>query len=322
MEYRKLNRTELRVSRLCFGAMTFGKPADQATATCMVDRCLDAGINFFDTANAYQHGESEQMLGNAIRGRRHDLVIASKVHHKMFEGPDGAGLSKAAIVRALEDSLKRLQTDYLDVYYFHQPDNSVPLEESLEAIDALARQGKVRYLGLSNYSSWQVCQMHWVADQHKYDVPVISQPMYNLVARGCEQEFLPMAKQLGVSTVVYNPLAGGLLTGKYSPESITPATRFATNPVYVDRYWHPHLFKSVDALKKLAADAGRSLPSLAFNWLLHHTATDCLILGASRLEQLDANLRACEDGPLPADAVTECDNIWDELRGPAPVYNR
>jgi len=194
MEYRKLNRTGLRVSRLCFGTMTFGKPADQSAANCMIERCLHAGINFFDTANAYQHGESEQMLGNAIRGRRHDLIVASKVHHKMAEGPDGAGLSKTAIVRALEDSLRRLQTDYLDIYYFHQPDNSVPLEESLEAIETLIRQGKVRHLGLSNYASWQVCQVHWVADLHKYSVPTIAQPMYNLIARGCEQEFLPMAK--------------------------------------------------------------------------------------------------------------------------------
>lgn len=321
MDYRQLKRTDLRVSRLCFGAMTFGKPADQAAATRMVDCCIEAGMNFFDTANVYQTGVAETMLGNAIRGRRDKLVIASKVRGKMGEGPDESGLSKIAIFRAIEESLRRLQTDYLDLYYLHQPDYSVPIEETMDAMETLVRQGKVRYVATSNYASWQVCQMHWIAEKKKYQAPAIAQVMYNLIARSLEQEFVPMAKELGVSIIAYNPLAGGLLTGKHDPHTIAAGTRFE-NKQYQDRYWHQQDFQAVERLRQIAQQAGRSLISLALNWVLHHTATDCVILGASRIEQLKQNLQACEEGPLAAETVKACDEVWKELRGPAPAYNR
>ena len=326
MEYCHLNRTNLRVSRVCMGTMTFGKPVDQATATCMVERCIEAGINFFDSANAYQHGGAESLLGNALSGRRKEVVLSTKVQHKMGEGPDQAGLSKCAIVRAVEESLQRLQTDYLDVYYLHEPDYSVPIEETLEAMDALVRQGKIRYMATSNYASWQVCEMHWIAEKNNYQAPVIAQPMYSLIARGLEQEFLPMAKRLGVSTFAYNPLAGGLLSGKHDLNTVSPGGRFDPafwgKALYQKRYWHPESFRAVEELKKIAAEAGRSLPSLAFNWLLHHTASTGFILGASRLEQLEENLKACEEGRLSPETVQACDAVWQTFRGPAPVYNR
>ena len=192
MDYRELKHTDLRVSRLCFGTMTFGRQADQAAASAMVDCCIDAGINFFDTANAYERGKSEIMLGNALQGRRDKLIVASKVQHKMGEGADEGGLSKAAIFRAIEDSLRRLRMDYLDIYYLHQPDYAVPIEETLDAMDTLVRQGKIRYVAVSNYASWQVCQMHCIAERKKIHVPRIAQMMYNLIARGIEQEFVPM----------------------------------------------------------------------------------------------------------------------------------
>ena len=321
MEYHQLNHTDLRVSRLCFGAMTFGKPADQLCATRMVERCMTAGINFFDTANAYQRGEAEVMLGNALLGKRKEVVLATKVHHKMVEGPDGAGLSKPAIFRAVEDSLRRLQTDYIDLYYLHEPDYDVPKEETMDAMDALVRQGKVRYIASSNHSSWQVCQYHWIADKKKYQAPYIAQLMYNLIARGIEQEFLPMAKELGISIVVYNPLAGGLLTGKHKPEAIPPG-RFNANQLYQDRYWHREDFEALEKLKKISADSGRSLISISFAWLLHHTSIACIILGASRMEQLEQNLKACDEGPLPEAVVKACHAVWLEFRGPSPIYNR
>jgi aryl-alcohol dehydrogenase-like predicted oxidoreductase len=308
------------------GTMTFGLPVDQATAGRMVDRCMEAGINFFDSANAYQHGGAESILGNAIRGKRKNLVLATKVQHKMGDGPDEGGLSKRAIFRAVEDSLRRLQTDYLDIYYLHQPDYSVPVEETLEAMNTLVCQGKIRYIATSNYAGWQVCEMHWIAEKHKYQAPVIAQPMYNLIARGIEQEFLPMAKRLGVAILAYNPLAGGLLSGKHNVNKVTPGGRFDAafwgKAVYHERYWHPDAFRAVEALKKVAADAGRSLPSLAFNWLLHHTASDGFILGASRMEQLEENLKTCAEGPLSPETVAACDAVWQEFRGPAPIYNR
>jgi 1-deoxyxylulose-5-phosphate synthase len=318
----KLKNTDLEVSRFCFGTMTFGKPLDQAGSTQLVNRCIDAGINFFDTANMYQSGVAETMLGNAMKSKRDHLVIASKVFFKMGEDADQKGLSRKAIVRAIDESLKRLGTDYLDIYYMHAPDHTVPIDESLEAMATLVKQGKVRYLASSNYASWQVVQMLWIAKERSWNAPHISQPMYNLLARGIEQEYLPMCKEFGVSTVVYNPLAGGLLTGKHKQSNVTPGTRFDNNKLYQDRYWHEQYFNAVEQLRKIAQSGGRSLVSLALNWLLHHTASDCIILGASRMEQLDENLATVKDGPLSDDVVQACDEVWKRLRGPLPVYNR
>ena len=317
-----LKHTDLEVSRFCFGTMTFGKPLDQAGATQLVNRCIDAGINFFDTANVYQKGVAETMLGHAIKGKRDRLIIASKVQGKMGDEPDQQGLSRTAILRAIDESLQRLGTDYVDLYYFHLPDHRVPIEESMEAMESAIKQGKVRYPAQSNYAGWQVVEMLWIAKERGWHAPYISQPMYNLLARGIEQEFLPMCKQFGIPNVVYNPLAGGLLTGKHTPENFTPGTRFDNNKMYQDRYWHEQQFRAVEQLRKIAKDAGRSLVSLALNWLLHHTTTDCIILGASRLEQLNENVATIDDGPLSEDVVKACDEVWHNLRGPLPYYNR
>jgi aryl-alcohol dehydrogenase-like predicted oxidoreductase len=322
MDYCQLNRTELRVSRICLGTMNFGQPVDQAGATWMLDRSIEAGVNFIDTANIYQHGQAESMLGTAMRGKRDKLIVATKVQMKMGEGPDESGLSKRAIFRAVEDSLRRLQTDYIDIYYLHAPDYAVKIEESLDAMQTLVNQGKVRYTGTSNYASWQICQLHWIAERNGYQAPSIAQPLYNLIARGIEQEYVPMAKELGVSTIVYNPLAGGLLTGKHKADTIAAGGRFDAMPVYQDRYWHPQDFTAVEQLKKIAADAGRSLISLSLNWLLHHTSVDCVILGASRKEHLAANLQACTEGPLSAVTLAACDAVWQQFRGPVLFYNR
>jgi aryl-alcohol dehydrogenase-like predicted oxidoreductase len=317
-----LKHTDLTVSRACLGTMTFGGQTDEEAARRIVARALDAGINFFDTANIYHQGRSEMLLGKALGARRKDVVLASKVRGKMGEAADESGLSRRAIFRAIEDSLRRLGTDYLDIYYLHQPDYDVPLEETLEAMEELVRQGKVRWPGSSNYASWQVVRMLWLAEKNGWRPAWVTQPMYNLLARGIEQEFLPMAREFGISTVVYNPLAGGLLTGKHRPEAPLAGTRFDGNPMYLDRYWHPACFEAVEKLKTAAEQAGRSLVSLALNWLLHHTAADCIILGASRLEQLEQNLAALEEGPLPPEAVEACDRVWDGLRGVTPKYNR
>lgn len=317
-----LKRTSLTVSRLCLGTMTFGNPVDEPGAIAMVDRAIDAGINFFDTANAYQSGLSETMLGHALRGRRQKCVVATKVWARMGDGPEDAGLSKRAILKAVEDSLRRLQTDYIDLYYLHQPDPAVPIEESLEAMHQLVQAGKVRHSASSNYGAWQITQMQWMAKERDFSPPTVSQSMYNLLARGLEQEFTPMAQQLGISIVAYNPLAGGLLTGKHQPRSIAPGTRFDNNKMYQDRYWHPQCFEAVARLGEIAHEAGRSLISLALCWLLHHTSVDCVILGASRVENLEQNLAAAGEGPLSPDTVAACDKVWQELRGPVPAYNR
>lgn len=318
----RLKRTDLEVSRLCFGTMTFGEPVDQVTATRMVDRCIDEGINFFDTANIYQIGVAESMLGEAMHGKRDRLIVATKVRGKMGGGDDESGLSKGAIVRAIEDSLKRLRTDYIDLYYLHQPDYDVPIEETLGALEELVKQGKIRYLGTSNYSGWQICEMLWVAKENGYTPASLSQPMYNLLARGIEQEYLSLAKKYDVTVIAYNPLAGGLLTGKHNQAAILSGTRFDSNAMYQDRYWHAQNFAAVEKLRRISESVGRSLVDVSLNWLLHHTQADCVVLGATKMEQLEQNLTACEKGPVQPEVLKVCDEVWAELRSPVPIYNR
>ena len=318
----RLPGTELEVSRLCFGNMTFGSQTDEATGGRIIDYCLDQGINFLDTANVYNKGVSEEFLGRILKGRRNQVVLASKCRGAMGTGADEAGLSRQAILKAIDDSLRRLGTDHLDLYYLHQPDYAVPLEETLEAMETVVQSGKVRYPAISNYAAWQVAQARAIAARRGFRPIHVAQMMHNLVARGLEQEFVPFASAYEVALVVYNPLAGGLLTGKQRRETPAAGTRFDGNQMYLDRYWHPAFFDAVDELAVVAKEAGRSLVSLSFNWLLHHTNTACIILGSSRLEQLEQNVAACGEGKLGDDVVKRCDEVWMKLRGVSPKYNR
>jgi aryl-alcohol dehydrogenase-like predicted oxidoreductase len=322
METRTLTHTDLTVSRACFGTMTFGSQVDEAAAMRIVDRAIAGGINFFDTANVYNKGVSETIVGKALKGRRDKVVLASKVRGKMGDGPDESGLSRTAILKAIEESLRRLGTDYLDIYYLHQPDYDIRIEETLAAMDEVVRAGKVRYPACSNYSAWQMTQILAIAGRQGYKPATITQPMYNLLARGIEPEYVPMCREFGVSMVVYNPLAGGLLTGKQKAGAPIAGTRFENNQLYLSRYWHEAYFGAVNDLAGIARDAGRSMVSLSLNWLLHHTAADCIILGASRVEQLEENLKALEEGALAPETVAACNGVWTKLRGVTPQYNR
>jgi aryl-alcohol dehydrogenase-like predicted oxidoreductase len=322
MDKVSLKHTNLDVSRICFGTMTFGGQTNAEAGRKMIDLCADAGINFLDTANVYNLGASEEMLGEILQGRRTDFILASKVRNKMGDGVDMAGLSRGAIFRAIDDSLRRLKTDYVDLYYLHLPDYAVDIEESLDAMNEVVKQGKARYIASSNYSGWQVVEMMWIAQRKGYQAPYVGQPMYNLIARGIEQEYLPMSKRFGVSNIVYNPLAGGLLTGKQRRSAPLPGTRFDNNRMYLDRYWHQADFDAVDQLQRIASTAGRSLVSLALNWIYHHTPVECIILGASRVDHLEQNLKALSDGPLDPETLLSCDKVWETLRGPTPKYNR
>jgi aryl-alcohol dehydrogenase-like predicted oxidoreductase len=323
MEYRRLPHTDLDVSRLSFGTMTFGSQTDEAAAVRMVDRCLETGINFLDTANIYNQGRSESILGKALAGRRDRVILATKVRGKMEKASDETGLSRVAIHKALDASLKRLGTDYVDIYYLHQPDDDVPIEETLAAMDEAVRAGKVRYPAVSNYAAWQVCEIHALAAKHGTKPPHISQPMYNLLARGIEEEYLPFCRRFGVAVVPYNPLAGGLLTGKHARErGPISGTRFDGNQMYQDRYWHADYFAAVEELSGITRGAGKTLVELAFQWLLSQPVVDSIILGASRLEQLEENLKACEGGRLDGATLARCDAVWKRLRGITPKYNR
>ncbi|HYO80955.1 MAG TPA: aldo/keto reductase [Bryobacteraceae bacterium] len=320
MDNRELIGTALKVSRVCFGTMTFGSQTDREAAARMMDYSIDHGVNFFDTANTYNGGESERILGELLGSRRQNLILASKVGMKT--GDETPGLSRAAILAACENSLKRLRTDYLDVYYLHAPDYTAGIDETLDAMHALVQSGKVRYAATSNYASWQVMQIFAISEKKGYAAPRISQPMYNVVARRIETEYLPLCKELGVSTVVYNPLAGGLLTNKHQAAQPIPGSRFDGNDMYQRRYWKDENFQAVAQLASIAAAEGRSIVSLALNWLLHHSPADCIILGASRMEHLEANLNACGEGPLSNEALAGCDEVWKLVGGVAPKYNR
>jgi aryl-alcohol dehydrogenase-like predicted oxidoreductase len=322
METRKLGHTDLTVSRVCFGTMTFGSQMDDAAAHRTLDSCVDHGINFIDTANVYNKGESEKITGRWLARNRNKVVLATKVFGKMGEAADEQGLSKAAILKAIDASLQRLQTDHVDLYYLHSPDYSVPIEESLDAMESLVKAGKIRYPASSNYSSWQVAEMQCLAAKKKWTPATVTQPMYNLLARGIEGEYLPMIKHFGLATCIYNPLAGGLLTGKQQRDKPQAGTRFDSNQMYLDRYWHPAYFDAVDKLAQIASAAQRSLVSLALTWSLHHTPVDCVILGASRTEQLEQNLATLGDGPLEKGTLEACDQVWRDLRGVTPKYNR
>lgn len=302
--------------------MTFGSQTDEPTARRMINLCLDRGINFFDTANSYNKGESERILGNVLKGRRGRIILASKVGTRINFPPETPPLSRASILANIDASLKRLQTDYLDIYYLHLPDYATPIEETLEAMEQVVRAGKVRYPGTSNYAAWQVCQKLWIADKKGYKPTYTSQPMLNLLARGIEQEYVPFCKEFGVSMIVYNPLAGGMLTGKQHRERPLAGTRFDNNRMYLDRYWHPAYFDAVDELKKVSEKSGRSLIDIALNWLLFHTPADCVILGASKMEHLEQNLDVFGRAPLPDDVLEAVDRIWHNLRGVTPKYNR
>lgn len=323
MQYRTLTGTGAKVSRLCMGSMTFGSQVDQGEANQMVHRALDAGINFFDTADVYNDGASEIILGKALEGHRDSVVLASKVRNPLGEHEHkDFGLSRWHIIRGVEASLKRLGTECLDILFFHQPDYDTPLEESLRAADELVRDGKVMYIGMSNHASWQICEALWVCDRDRYSPPVVTQVVYNLLTRGIEQEHLPFCKKMGLGVTVYNPLAAGLLTGKHS-RTAGPAegSRLQLSEGYYRRYWLDANWDATTKLLAVARKAGIDPVALAFQWLAAQEIVDSIVIGASRMEQLEENLSVW-DGELSDDTLEACDAVWQKLRGPCYQYNR
>lgn len=316
-----LGKTALSVSKACLGTMTFGSQVDAAGANRMVDYALDRGVNFFDTANVYNQGVSEEITGRALGEKRSAVVLATKVRGRMKTPSEYSGLSPESIRRAAEESLRRLGTDYIDIYYLHQPDYDVAIEETLGALDALRREGKIRFIGTSNYAAWQMAEIVAVSERRGFQRPTVAQPMYNCVARGIEQEYLPFTRHYGIANVCYNPLAGGLLSGKQSFEAGPLAgTRFDSNAMYRKRFWHAAYFDAVEALRAVAGRCEISLVDLALRWTAQRT--DCVILGASKFDHLRANLTASNGDELPREALDACDAVWEKLRGPTPRYNR
>ena len=319
MEYVTVGGTGVRVSPLCFGTMSFGSDADEATSGEMFARCRDAGINFFDTANVYGDGASEnEILGKLIAGSRDDLVIASKVFFPTGTDVNAGGLSRRHVTRAVEDSLARLGTDRLDFYFVHNFDERTPIEETVRTLDDLQAQGKILYPAVSNWAAWQIATALGVAAREHLARFELIQPMYNLVRRQAEVEILPLAQAANLGVISYSPLGGGLLTGKYGSGKRPGGGRLVESQLYIDRYALDSDYATADAFTAFAAKAGIRPATLAVAWALAHPAVTAPIIGARNLGQLADSLAAL-DVAMTADLRAEISALSVT---PAPATDR
>jgi aryl-alcohol dehydrogenase-like predicted oxidoreductase len=301
MEYRKLGRTGLKVSELCLGTMTFGWGADEPASHAMMDRAVEAGINFFDTADVYSFwapnndgGVSETWIGNWLKGKdRRQIVLATKVRGRMWDGPNGEGLSRGHIMQAVEDSLRRLGTDYIDLYQTHWPDDSTPLDETLRALDDLIRQGKVRYLGCSNYPAWLLTKSLWVSDVNNLARYDCLQPHYNLVHREeFEQALKPLCEDQEIAVIPYSPLAGGFLTDKYRREEGVPAGSRGEDSERIQSYVTDKGFALLEKMASIGAAHEKTIAQVALAWQLSQPVITAPIIGARTVKQLEESLGA------------------------------
>jgi aryl-alcohol dehydrogenase-like predicted oxidoreductase len=294
MQYTRLGKTGVRVSRLCFGTMSFGGDADDQTSATMFARCREAGINFFDCANIYSFGLAEEILGRLMKGSRDELVITSKVGFTMDDGRVGPGLARRTIMMSVEDSLRRLGTDRLDVLFCHHSDPETPVEETLRALEDLIRQGKVLYAGVSNWTAGQIARALGRAEMLGLSGLHVVQPMYNLAKRTAEIEILPLAASEDLGVITYSPLGGGLLTGKYSRTAKDAAGRLATNQRYAVRYADEEHYALAERFTEYSREVGVSPVTLAVAWVKANPAVTAPIIGARNLEQLEPSLAAAD----------------------------
>lgn len=298
MEYTTLGRTGLEVSRLCLGCMNFGSGAewminDREKSKDVIERAIEHGITFFDTANVYSRGESEEILGEALDGRRDEFVIATKVHGRMREGPNGQGLSRRHVLEQAEASLDRLGTDYIDLYQIHRWDDSTPIEETLSALDSLVSDGKVRYIGASSMPAWKFAKALYTADIDNRERFVSMQCEYNLVDRHEEENVLPLCRDQEIGVIPWSPLAGGFLADKYSREEEPDEGRAATDEHTQNRFTEEN-WAVLDVVRELAAEKGVSPVELSISWLLHKPLVDAPIVGPRTIDQLDGTVDALD----------------------------
>jgi aryl-alcohol dehydrogenase (NADP+) len=325
MDHVRLGKTGLKVSRLCLGTMTFGLQCDEAASFAIMDRAAEGGISFFDTADAYPlggeldlRGRTEEIIGRWLKGRRDDFIVATKCFVPMGERPFQGGASRRHILNAAEASLKRLGTDYIDLYQLHGYDPSTPIDETLEALDQLVKAGKVRYVGCSNYLAYQLARAVGRSEARGLVSYVSVQPRYNLLFREFERELFPLCQEDGIGVIPYNPIAGGMLSGKHDRSKEPSAgTRFGyqnyAGAMYRQRYWQEMVFDAVEALQGVAAEAGLLLPTMAVAWVLSNPAITSPIIGASRPEQLDATLAAL-DVRLDEQTLARLDELTRDFR--------
>lgn len=316
MLYKKLGRTGLKVSAITLGAITMGTQINEAESMDVIKTALDLGINSFDTANGYGGGKSEQILGNAVKGQRNSVIIATKVAFVNGPGPNDSGLSRKHIMNEVEGSLKRLQTDYIDIYYAHFPDFDTNIEETLRTMDDLVHQGKVRYVGCSNYPAWMLCKALWKSDKlnlARYDC---LETVYNLLTRDIEVELLPLCMDEGIGVSTFNPLAGEMLTGRHEYGKPPAEGRFTLKdmgPGYLERYWSEVNFQAVDRFKVLAKDHGCTLPQFSLAWILNNQAVSTVLSGMISPAQVKENVAALEIKMTPEE-LKICNDIWATFR--------
>ena len=312
MEYVRLGRSGLKVSRVCVGTNMFGAGyVDDARAISVIDAVRDVGVNFVDTADAYNSGLSEAVVGKAVGSHRHDFVVATKGFIATGAGPNDVGLSRKHLTAAVEGSLRRLGTDYIDLYQVHYFDPDTPLEETLSTLDDMVRQGKIRYIGCSNFAAWQLMRALWVSDKRGFERFESVQPEYNLGKRDIEGELFDACSDQGVGIIPYQAFMGGVLTGRYAPDSPPPedshmASRHAQRAK--DTYWNERVFGMVETLRELAAELEVSVPQLLIAWTLSRPQITSVIVGASRPEQAQSNAEASSI-KLPDEVVARMDRL-------------
>jgi aryl-alcohol dehydrogenase-like predicted oxidoreductase len=325
MEYRELGRTGVMVSTVTLGTMLFGTATDSADAGDLLDCALDHGVNAVDSANVYGRGASEELLGALLGqrpGARDRLVLATKFSARTAdEDPNAVGNSRRHLIDQCHASLRRLGIDHVDVYYIHRPSTTVPVDETLRALDDLVRAGTVRYIGTSSFAAWQLVEALWAAKEHHLNRPVVEQSPYSLLDRRVERELLPMARSYGLGVTVWSPLAGGLLTGKYRGESWPADGRLssAASNRWVDNHFTPQAKQAVDAIGALADDIGRTPIELALGWLLAQPGVSSALVGARSVGQLEGQFAAVEV-ELPASALSRLDEISPPGRSIVPYY--
>ena len=324
MQYTRLGRTGLQVSRLCLGTMTFGLQCDEKTSVAIMDRAFDSGVTFFDTADVYPLGgtgetvgRTEEFVGRWLKSRRDRVILATKCFGRTGPARWDQGNSRKHILDAVDASLRRLGTDYIDLYQLHGHDPQTPIDETLRALEDVVRSGKVRYVGCSNFMAYQVARA--IGRSEALGVVRFDsvQPRYNLLFREIERELLPLCGEEGIGVIPYNPIAGGLLSGKHNrdagPEEGSRFTLGTAAERYQDRYWHEGMFETVDQLRPIASEAGMTLPQMAIAWVMAHPVVTAPIIGASRPEQLAAAMKAAE-APLDAGIKARLDELTAEYR--------
>lgn len=322
MQHRKLTGTGLTVSNLCVGTMTFGGQVDEKAGIEIIRFALDNGINFIDTANVYSGGVSETITGKALKGRRDEAVLATKIRYNITGKKNDEGLHRGHMIAGTDACLKRLDTDYVDILYLHAPDYATPIEETMEAATQLVKAGKARYIGVSNYASWQIVDLIRVSERINGIAPVVTQDCYNLITRSIDRELVPCIQAHNIGLVIYSPIASGLLTEKHLAGEPAEGSRMAINQQYNDRFWKPTNLQAVQELHAIAKEAGMRLTELAMNWCNSLGYVDSILAGMSRLDQLKQNMAWLHDEPLSAEIMAKCDAVWAKIDDQSFKYSR